>query len=161
MASCRVLFDTGGDAVTEALSLGGEHRRATGCSLFTIAAMMRHRRQWRPDAQVTVGIRLIDHDDRRLHLWAEMRPVEGRVAAASSVVRAHIDRAGPRSPPFPPDSMPKVAALEAAHGRLRPPEGIDRGPGIRRCRGQAVTGSISCGPDARLEFTAGSTRCIA
>lgn len=132
MAFYHVLFDTAGETVAAALGLTDAYRAASGCSLFTAEAMVRYRRELRPEARVTVESRLLDHDDRRLHVWQEMRHAEGWLAATCSVVWVHVDLSGPRSAPFPPDRAAAVAALAAAQAALPRPEGIDRAPGIRR-----------------------------
>ncbi|MFN3642734.1 MAG: thioesterase family protein [Gemmobacter sp.] len=132
MAYYHVLFDTGGDGLADALGFDAHWRAASGHALYTAEALVRYRRELRPDARVTVASTLVGHDDRRLHVWQDLRHVDGWLAATCEVVWIHVDTAGPRSAPFAPDAAARVAALAAAHAALPRHEAIGRGVGIRR-----------------------------
>ena len=65
--------------------------------------------------RVTVTFQLLDHDDKRLRAYQEIRHVDGWLAATSESLSLHVDMSGPKVAPFPPDVMARVEAMRAAH----------------------------------------------
>ena len=82
--------------------------------------------------KVTVTFHLIDHDDKRLRAYQEIRHADGWLAATSETLSLHIDMSGPKVAPFPPDIDGKVEAMRAAHAGLPMPERAGRSIGIKR-----------------------------
>ena len=81
---------------------------------------------------MTVSFNLIDHDEKRLRAYQEIRHADGWLAATSETLSLHIDMGGPKVAPFPSDVMAKVEAMRAAHAPLAMPERAGRSIGIRR-----------------------------
>ena len=53
--------------------------------------------------KVTVSFQLLDHDDKRLRAYQEIRHVDGWLAATSESLSLHVDMSGPKVAPFPAD----------------------------------------------------------
>ena len=79
-----------------------------------------------------MDFQLLDCDEKRIHSFQELRHVDGWLSATCEVLMLHVDMAGPKVAPFPPDIRQKVEAMRAAHAGLPRPERAGRSIGIRR-----------------------------
>ena len=82
--------------------------------------------------EVTVSFQLLDHDDKRLRAYQEIRHTDGWLSATSELLSLHVDMSGPKVAPFPADIAEKVEAMRAAHAGLPMPERAGRSIGIKR-----------------------------
>ncbi len=136
MAYYLVLFDQGLDQLWEAVGLGPDYRRERGFTTYTAEAHIRYLRELKPSDEVIVTLQLVDHDEKRLHLWEEMRHAEeGWCAATCETLLLHVDQSGPRVVPMPEDLRTRINALAASHAALPRPEALGRPMGIRRRKG--------------------------
>lgn len=132
MAYYNVLFDRAADDAFEVMGLGPSYARDRKLTIYTAEVHVCYVQELHLGHQVTVTFHLIDHDDKRLRAYQEIRHVDGWLAATSESLSLHIDMSGPKVAPFPPDIMIKVEAMRAAHAGLPMPERAGRSIGIRR-----------------------------
>lgn len=132
MAFYNVLFDRASDDAFELMGLGADYARQRKLTIYTAEVHVCYVQELHLADKVTVSFQLLDHDDKRLRAYQEIRHVEGWLAATSETLSLHIDMAGPRVVPFPADIRQNVDALRAAHARLPMPERAGRSIGIRR-----------------------------
>ena len=133
MAYYLVLFDRGVDQLWEKIGLGPRYRAERGFTTYTAEAHIRYLREVRPSDRVIVTLQIVDHDEKRLHLWQEMHHAdEGWCAATCETLALHVDQSGPKVAPMPEDIRTRVAAVAAAHAALPRPEALGRPMGIRR-----------------------------
>ncbi len=123
-----------GDAADAFFRLVGidEAYRAAGHSLYTAETHLHHRRELALGDPLTVSIRLLDVDDKRVHLWQEMHGGSGELVAAAEQLLVHVDMAAGRSAPILPEVAERLAAVLAAHRSLPLPPAVGRPMGIRR-----------------------------
>lgn len=126
MAYYNVLFDRGVDQAFSAIGIGPEYTRERRLTVYTAEVHICYVRELHEGSQVTVSTQIIDHDDKRIHLYQEMRHLDGWLAASSEGLFLHIDMGGPRVTPFPSDKAPQLKAMAAAHAMLPRPERIGR-----------------------------------
>ncbi|MEQ9247951.1 MAG: thioesterase, partial [Nitratireductor sp.] len=75
----------------------------------------------------------LDHDEKRLHSYQELRHAEeGWLAATCETLTLHIDMSGPKVTPFPADVLERIAAMRALHEDLPEPVRAGRSIAIRR-----------------------------
>jgi len=139
MAYYNVLFDKGADHIFELIGCGPGYLAARKMSFFTVEAHVCYVRELKPDAMVAVSSRVLDFDAKRIHLFQELKHVEGWLSATSETVLLHVEMSGPKAAPMPGDVLAKVTAMHEAHKSLPRPERAGRSIGI--ARGQA-TGAI-------------------
>jgi acyl-CoA thioester hydrolase len=132
MAYYNVLFDRGADDAFELMGMGPNYAKARQLTTYTAEVHVCYVRELHLDDPVVVTFQLVDHDDKRTHFYQEIRHAEGWLAATSEVLALHIDMAGPKVAPFPPDIKAKVEAMRAAHAALPTPERVGRSIGIKR-----------------------------
>ena len=132
MAYYNVLFDRGADAAFELMGLGPDYARERRLTIYTAEIHVCYVQELHLGHSVTVSFQLLDHDDKRLRAYQEIRHADGWLAATSEVLSLHIDMSGPKVAPFPPDIMAKIEALSTAHAGLPMPERAGRSIAIKR-----------------------------
>lgn len=132
MAYYNVLFDRGSDEAFNAIGIGASYVHERRLTSYTAEIHVCYVRELHLGDPVHVSFQLIDHDEKRLHHYAEIRHVEGWLAATSEVLTLHVDMSGPKVTPFPTDIKARIEAMQEAHAHLPKPERIGRSIGIRR-----------------------------
>ena len=112
--------------------MGPDYAKTRRLTIYTAEIHVCYVRELHLGDRVTCSFHLVDRDDKRLHVYQELRHVDGWLSATSEVLSLHIDMAGPKVAPFPPDVKEKVDAMAAAHAALPRPERAGRSIGIRR-----------------------------
>ena len=127
MAYYNVMFDRAIDDLWLVLGIGPDYKKSRGNSTFTAECHVRYLREIHLGDPVQVAIYLLDADDKRLHLFEELRhATEGWLSATSETMTLHIDMGLRKTAPFPPDVRATIDAVARAHAQLPRPEGIGR-----------------------------------
>jgi carnitine 3-dehydrogenase len=100
-------------------------------SYFTVETHLSHMREATADERVQVSTLLLDHDQKRLHVFHELRRDASLLATAEQML-LHVDASTRRAAPAPPDLLERVAALADAHARLPRPDRAGRAIGMGR-----------------------------
>ncbi|PBC24578.1 MULTISPECIES: thioesterase family protein [unclassified Mesorhizobium] len=132
MAYYNVLFDRCSDEAFEAMGMGLDYVKGRRLTIYTAEVHVCYVQELHLDHKVQVSFHLIDHDEKRLRAFQEIRHVDGWLAATSETLSLHVDMSGPKVAPFPADVMAKVEAMRAAHSVLPMPERAGRSIGIKR-----------------------------
>lgn len=132
MAYYHVLFDRCCDEALDLVGMGAAYARDRKLTIYTAEVHVCYVRELHLGHLVTASFQLLDHDDKRLRVYQELRHVDGWLAATSESLSLHVDMNGPKVAPFPPDIMANVEALRAAHAALPMPERAGRSIGIKR-----------------------------
>ena len=132
MAYYNVLFDRCSDDAFELIGMGPGYAKERKLTIYTAELHVCYVQELHLGHRFTVTFQLLDHDEKRLRAYQEIRHVDGWLAATSEQLALHIDMAGPKVAPFPPDIQAKVEAMRAAHGGLPMPERAGRSIGIKR-----------------------------
>jgi acyl-CoA thioester hydrolase len=127
MAYYNVMFDRAIDELWLILGIGPDYKTSRGNSTFTAECHVRYLREIHLGDPVQVAITLLDADDKRLHLFEELRhATEGWLSATSETMTLHIDMGQRKTAPFPPDVRATIDAVARAHALLPRPEGVGR-----------------------------------
>lgn len=132
MAYYNVLFDRCSDDAFEAMGMGPNYARDRRLTIYTAEVHVCYVQELHLEHKVTVSFQLIDHDDKRLRAYQEIRHVDGWLAATSESLSLHVDMSGPKVAPFPADVLARVEAMRAAHSALPMPERAGRSISIKR-----------------------------
>ena len=132
MAYYNVLFDRCSDEAFEAMGMGLDYVKQRRLTIYTAEVHVCYVQELHLDHKVQVSFQLIDHDEKRLRAYQEIRHVDGWLAATSETLSLHVDMSGPKVAPFPADVMAKIEAMRAAHSVLPMPERAGRSIGIKR-----------------------------
>lgn len=127
MAYYSVLFDRAVDEAWAAVGLGPDYREERNMTTFAAQSNVAFLREINLQDTVRVTLHLLDHDEKRMHMWAEMRHAEeGWIAATNESMHLHVDLDSRRVAPMPPEVLANFAAMKAAHGRLPRPAGVGK-----------------------------------
>jgi acyl-CoA thioester hydrolase len=133
MAYYHVLFDRAVDEAFEVVGLGPDYLREAKASYFVAEIHTVYKREVRATDTVRVTLQLVDHDEKRLHFYQEIRHAgEGWVAATCENLSLHVDMTSRKVTPFPAKILDNLAVMKAAHDRLDRPAALGRVIGIRR-----------------------------
>ncbi|MER9899374.1 thioesterase family protein [Mesorhizobium sp. M0130] len=132
MAYYNVLFDRCSDEAFEMMGMGPDYVKERRLTIYTAEVHVCYVQELHLDHKVTVSFQLLDHDEKRLRAYQEIRHLDGWLAATSETLSLHVDMAGPKVALFPADVLARVEAMRAAHAALPMPERAGRSIGIRR-----------------------------
>ena len=135
MAFYNVLFDRAADEAFELMGLGPDYARERKLTIYTAELHVCYVQELHLADRVAVTFQLLDHDEKRIRAYQEIRHVDGWLAATAESLSLHVDMTGPKVAPFPADVQALVENLAAAHAELPMPERAGRSIGIRRKSG--------------------------
>ncbi|CAA0104558.1 L-carnitine dehydrogenase [Starkeya nomas] len=122
-----LLFDRAVDEAVFLVGLGPHRVESRSASFVTIEAHQRFLRELRVGQEVRVTLRLVNYDDKRMHLFQELHHArEGWIAATCEQIAQHVEAGTRRVAPFPDEVLERLALMKAAHGALPIPEGLGR-----------------------------------
>ena len=126
MAYYNVLFDRGADEAFSEFGVSADYVKERSMSVFTAEIHVCYIRELHEGDKVTVSFQMIDHDEKRIRVYQEIRHEEGWLAATGEALSLHIDMSGPRVVAFPDDILEKVQAMQSRHATLPMPERAGR-----------------------------------
>jgi acyl-CoA thioester hydrolase len=132
MAYYNVLFDRCADDAFEALGMGPDYVSTRKLSAYTAEIHVCYLREIHEGDRTVCSFQIFDHDEKRLHVYKELRHENGWLSATSETLYLHIDMSGPNVAPFPDDIMANVEKMAREHAPLGRPERAGRSIGIRR-----------------------------
>lgn len=131
--SCYLLvFGDNADAFFRYVGVD-ERYRAEGRSLYTVETHLHHRREANEGDTLAMTLRVLDHDEKRVHVFHEMLLADtGALLATAEQMLVHVDSRAARSAPMPPHIRDRIEAIHDVHAELARPDGVGRPMGIRR-----------------------------
>ncbi|WP_128378482.1 thioesterase family protein [Streptomyces cavernae] len=131
--SCFLLiFGDGSDAFFRWVGVD-EAYRAAGHSLYTAETHLRHLGEASEGDPLRLTLRLLDADEKRLHLFHAMyHENSGALLATAEQMLLHVDTKAGRVSPFPPELARRLRSVKAAHAQLPVPEAVGHVMGIPR-----------------------------
>lgn len=132
MAYYNVLFDTAFDDVCVILGLGPEYAKSRKLTTYTGEIHLCYLRELHLDHKVYGTFQLIDFDEKRMHVYQELRHVDGWLAASCEGMSLHVDMTGPKVAPYPADIFENIQNLANRQSDLQNPASVGRKIEIRR-----------------------------
>ncbi|KQT51043.1 hypothetical protein ASG43_06335 [Aureimonas sp. Leaf454] len=132
LAYYHVLFDQAAGEALDALGLKREDVPRTLRSTFVAESHVVYLRELHEGAVVHVDTRIVDFDDKRMHIYQELHHADGWLAATVEAMVLSIDLSGPRVAAWTPEIRAAIEAAAAAGAALPAPAGIGRRVGIPR-----------------------------
>ncbi|MGO4386865.1 acyl-CoA thioesterase [Microvirga sp. 2YAF29] len=131
MAYYHVIFDRAMAEAFDLLGIGPDDAEERKGSFFTAEVHTVYKRELKLNDPVRVTFQLVDHDEKRLHYYLEIRhATEGWVSATMEGMSLHVNLETRKVTPFPDDIGANLAVMKAAHGRLAKPQPLGRVIGI-------------------------------
>lgn len=130
-----VLFDRAIDEALMPAGLGPDYVKQRNATYMTAETHLCFVRELFKTDPVRVASRVLDVDDKRLHLYCEMQHAgEGWLSCTSEWMFLHIDMGARRTAAWPADVRENLEAMKSASLELPSPERAGRSIGIVRNR---------------------------
>lgn len=128
-----VLFDRGIDVALLEAGLGPDYITAQNASYMTVETHLCFVRELFKTDTVRVATRVLDVDDKRLHVYCELlHATDGWLSCTSEWMFLHIDMQARRTAPWPAEMRMTLEAMKTAAEALPVPERAGRSIGIKR-----------------------------
>jgi acyl-CoA thioester hydrolase len=132
LAYYHVLFDQGADEELAALGLGPDYASSRGMTTYVAENHVCYIREVFERDSVYVTGQIVDFDEKRLHIYQELRHADGWLAATLEGLVLSIDMSGPKVAPWPADILASITEAAAKDAVLPRPERLGRSVGIPR-----------------------------
>ncbi len=135
MAYYNVLFDRCADQVFDELGIGEDYAKTRKLTIYTAEIHVCYIRELHRGDEVRCSAQIIDHDQKRLHVYQELIHSDGWLSATAEAMSLHVDMSGPQVAGFPEDVAKNIDRMVEDHTALPRPERIGRTIGIVRKAG--------------------------
>jgi acyl-CoA thioester hydrolase len=133
VAYYAMAFDHGLDTFSDQLGVGWAYVEHGLGMTFVRESHIVYERELRAGDPLRITTQILDHDEKRVHLFQSMyHGGEGWLAAATELMVVHVDTGTRRSAPWPVETLRRLRAMAAAHAGLPRPEQTGRVIIIRR-----------------------------
>ena len=122
------------DVLMARIGLQQDGRRPDSPTIYTMSATIHYLAEVREGETFSADARILAHDAKRLHLWADMHRADGKLAASSEQVFLCIDQSGatPRAAPFSPAVLAAIERIEALRASEPLPARMGQGISLAR-----------------------------
>ncbi len=91
------------------IGINPEYRKTMQKTVFVLETHVCYIQEVHEGAPIDISIRVLDYDNKRLHLFLEMYHAEdGFLSATSEQMILSVDRTGPKATDFPPATLEDV-----------------------------------------------------
>jgi len=127
-------FDQALDAfLDDWLGLGPAHVRRAGQGPYALQTHLHFLGELMEGEEFLVGIRMVDCDAKRMHLFCEMTHAgHGGLSATMEQVIMNVDLTARKSAPYPDWAQARLEAMRRAHAGLERPAQLGAPIGLRR-----------------------------
>jgi acyl-CoA thioester hydrolase len=126
MAYYVLIFDHGTDAFLERIGMNARLRDETGSSVFVAEAHVTYEAEVMEGERVRIATHLIDHDEKRLHLFHEMFGADDALAATNELMILQVNLNDRRVGPFPEGVRKRIAQISDEGAAYAKPAGLGR-----------------------------------
>ncbi|WP_373086167.1 thioesterase family protein [Sneathiella sp.] len=128
-----LVFDQSFDVFLDDIGLTIDYRDRAGCTGFVLETHVTYIQEVHEGDPLVMHIRVLDWDQKRMHLFFEMyHQDKGFLAATSEQMILHIDKTGPRATPMPENIQAALQQYKARTDNLPVPKQAGAVIGIRR-----------------------------
>lgn len=126
MAYYVLIFDHGTDAFLERIGMNAQLRDETGSSVFVAEAHVTYKAEVMAGETVRVSTHLINHDEKRLHLFHEMFNANDTLTATNELMILQVNLNDRRVGPFPEAVRKRIAQIAKEGAAYAKPADLGR-----------------------------------
>lgn len=131
-AAYAIVFSLAIESFIDAIGLDAKRRDEYDYTIYTLETHLCYLQEAYKNEKLLVTLQLLDYDSKRLHVFLEMKNLEGRIFACSEQMLIGIDMNQRKSSPFPPKVGLKLEEIWKEHKDLKIPEKAGRKIGIQK-----------------------------
>ena len=126
------IFGDASDALFRYLGIDADYHDE-GLSYYTVETHISHLLEVAAEEPLTVATQILDHDEKRIHLFHSMHHAgnDSQLATAEQMI-LHVDTAAQKACPAKPEVLDRLSRIAEAQSALEKPELAGRQIGIRR-----------------------------
>lgn len=126
-------FDQALDELLDDVEMTRAYRKASGCSVYVLETHVTYIQEVKVNDPLVISVRVIDVDEKRMHLFLKMHhETDGFLAATSEQMVLHIDSSGPKAHPMPNHILAHLQTLYDQQKQYPLPGQVGAKIGIRR-----------------------------
>ncbi|MCF6272685.1 MAG: thioesterase family protein [Rhodobacteraceae bacterium] len=114
------------------LGMGEAHAARVGQGPYSLQNNISYFAELLEGAGFDIRVMLVDHDNKRMHLFMEMQNEAGQVAAVCEGMLMNVDHTTRRATPYAGWIKERLARMQASHDALPRPSALGAVIGIRR-----------------------------
>ena len=128
------VFSLSVDRLMAAIGLDQNGREKTSLTIYTLTMTIHYLKEAHLGDALSVTGRILEHDDKRLRLWFEMKRGDDATSALNEQVLLCVDQSGdkPRAAPFAPKQIARIRAFHASDAAMPIPKQAGRGISLRK-----------------------------
>ncbi|MEH6525987.1 MAG: thioesterase family protein [Sneathiella sp.] len=128
-----LVFDQSLDVFLDEIGLTREYREGANCTVYVLETHVTYLQEVHEGDLLEMTVRVIDCDEKRMHLFLEMyHRDKGYLAATSEQMIMHLDKTGPKAAPMPATMLTALEANKASFKETPKPKQSGNVIGIRR-----------------------------
>lgn len=135
VAYYTMAFDRALEEVYEGLGIGAGMIRSHRMGPMALQTQIHYLREMLEGAPFHATVQILDHDAKRVHVFATLIAADGREAATYESLSINVDLTTRRATAYPPEALVKIEAAFAQHRGLPRPARAGAPLGIRRRQG--------------------------
>src|SRR5258708_15061927 len=114
------------EAFLDHVGLGEAYRESSGCGIYTVESHLCFLASVREGELLSYRSELLGYDAKRLQVFHRIITSNGAEAATNELMFLHVELAGERVTPMPPERLAVVAELAAEHAAPAVPDPAGR-----------------------------------
>jgi acyl-CoA thioester hydrolase len=127
-----LIFDQSLDNLVDEIELTRAYRKESGNTIFVLETHVTYVQEVKESDMLEIYARVVDYDEKRIHLFLEMYHKEdGFLSATSEQMIMHIDTSGPKATPMPVNIQENLKKYKELHAHLPLPPQAGARVGIR------------------------------
>lgn len=130
-AAYAIVFSEALDEMIKKIGLDESFRKKQQYTMYTLETHVLYRKEALLDEKLDVFVQVLDKDEKRLHIWLEMKNGGQELLAVSEQMIMGMDQSAGRPAAFPPSIVDGIAELPHAEAGAFP-EMAGRSIGIKR-----------------------------
>lgn len=128
------VFSLSVDALMAAIGLDQDGRDRSSLTIYTLTMTIHYLKEAHLGEALSVSGRILEHDDKRLRLWFELKRADGATSALNEQVLLCVDQSGdkPRAAPFAQEQIARIRAFHNSDADTPMPKLAGRGISLRK-----------------------------
>jgi len=131
------VFSLACDALMDRVGLDAASRETSGQTLYTLRMMLHYFKETKEGAALEVSCRVLEHDEKRLRIWLEMREqgAPAPIAASEQLLLSVSQTHGARAAPWLAETKTALEDMQRAQDDLAWPALAGQGIRLKRQAG--------------------------
>jgi len=131
------VFSLSCDALMDRVGLDAASRQESGQTLYTLQMMLHYFKETKEGTALEVSCRVLEHDEKRLRIWLEMREQgeKAPIAASEQLLLSVSQTDGPRAAPWRAVTKAALEDMQRAQGDAPWPPQAGQGIRLKKATG--------------------------